>query len=284
MTILPFERASVPDASLSASRYGMRCATACFITRALLTTCGRNILPAPKRSPTTFMPSISGPSITSIGRPPRSEISARSSSVSDSACSSMPFTSACVIRSATGSDRQEPLGGVLAPVEYDVLDPLTELGVDLVVDDEGAGVDDAHVHPRLDGVVQEHGVDGLADRVVAAEREGHVRDAAGDQRAREVLLDPAGGLDVVDAVVGVLLYAGRHREDVGVEDDVLGGEPHLVHEDVVGPLADRLATLEVVGLAVLVERHHDHRGAVLAAQPGLLAALVLALLHRDGVD
>lgn len=30
-------------------------------------TCGRNIFPAPKRSPTTFMPSISGPSITWIG-------------------------------------------------------------------------------------------------------------------------------------------------------------------------------------------------------------------------
>ena len=38
------------------------------MARALLTTCGRNILPAPNRSPTTFMPSISGPSITSSGR------------------------------------------------------------------------------------------------------------------------------------------------------------------------------------------------------------------------
>ena len=36
-------------------------------TRADFTTCGRNILPAPKRSPTTFMPSMSGPSITWIG-------------------------------------------------------------------------------------------------------------------------------------------------------------------------------------------------------------------------
>ena len=39
-----------------------------FIARALLTTCGRNIRPEPKRSPTTRMPSISGPSITSSGR------------------------------------------------------------------------------------------------------------------------------------------------------------------------------------------------------------------------
>ena len=52
----------------SASMNGSRCATACFITRADLTTCGRNILPAPNRSPTTFMPSINGPSITASGR------------------------------------------------------------------------------------------------------------------------------------------------------------------------------------------------------------------------
>ncbi len=77
MTILPFAFASPPAATcaaFSSSMNGIRCATACFITRALFTTCGRNILPAPNRSPTTFMPSISGPSMTSIGRPPRAAI------------------------------------------------------------------------------------------------------------------------------------------------------------------------------------------------------------------
>ena len=58
--------------------YGIRWATAFFITRALFTTCGRNIFPAPNRSPTTFMPAMSGPSITSIGR----STSRRASSVS----------------------------------------------------------------------------------------------------------------------------------------------------------------------------------------------------------
>ncbi len=67
MTTLPFARVSA-FRSFSASMNGMRWATARFITRALLTTCGRNILPLPKRSPTTFIPSMSGPSMTSIGR------------------------------------------------------------------------------------------------------------------------------------------------------------------------------------------------------------------------
>ena len=46
----------------------MRSATAFFMTRALFTTWGRNIRPDPNRSPTMFMPAMSGPSMTSSGR------------------------------------------------------------------------------------------------------------------------------------------------------------------------------------------------------------------------
>jgi hypothetical protein len=61
-------------------------------------------------------------------------------------------------------------------------------GLQVVVHAHHAGVDDAHVHPGLDGVVQEHGVDGLAHRVVAAEAEAHVADAAADLGAGQVAL------------------------------------------------------------------------------------------------
>ncbi len=63
----------------------------------------------------------------------------------------------------------EPLGRVRAPVENDVLDALAQLGRNLVVHAELAGVDDAHRHPGADRVVEEHRVDRLAHRVVAAE-------------------------------------------------------------------------------------------------------------------
>ena len=165
-------------------------------------------------------------------------------------------------------DGEEPVGRVGAPVEHDVLDGVAQLGVDGVVGLQGAGVDDAHVHAGLDGVEEEDRVDRLAHRVVAAEAEGDVRDAAGHQGVGQGLLDPAGRLDVVGAVGRVLLDARRHREDVRVEDDVLGREADLVDEDPVGPLADDLAALEGVGLALLVERHDDDGGAVLARRGG----------------
>ena len=191
------------------------------------------------------MPTISGPSITSIG----CAAARRASSVSASIQSVIPSTSACDRRSPTGASRQrrsgaadtewpatpaadceEPFGGVGAPVEDEVLHPLPQVRRQVVVERQLAGVDDAHVDAGPDGVEQEHGVDGLADRVVPAEGERHVADPAAHRGVRQLRLDPPGGLDVREPVVGVLLDPGADGEDVRVEDDVLGREPCLVDE------------------------------------------------------
>ena len=119
----------------------------------------------------------------------------------------------------------QPLGGVGPAVQQHVLDPLQQVLRDLLVDRELAGVDDAHVEAGLDGVVEEGRVHRLAHRVVAAEGERDVADAAAHLGEREGLLDPARGLDEVHGVVGVLLDAGPHGQHVRVEDDVLGGKP-----------------------------------------------------------
>ena len=91
-------------------------------------------------------------------------------------------------------------------------------------------------------------------------------------------------LDEGDAVAVVLLDAGRDREDVGIEDDVLGREAGLLDEQLVGAGADLDLALQRVGLALFVEGHHDHGGAIGAHQPGGLEEGLLALLHRDRID
>ena len=70
---------------------------------------------------------------------------------------------------------EQPLGRVFAAVEDHVLAGLAQFGIERVVDRQLAGIDDAHVHARLDGVVEEHRVHRLAHRLVAAEREAEVR-------------------------------------------------------------------------------------------------------------
>ena len=229
--------------------------------------------------------------------------SCRASSVSSSMKSTIPWTSACESRSPTGASRQErstlalrplpldrpgegdhALGRVRAAVEDDVLDVLEEIRRDVLVDGELAGVDDAHVEAGLDRVVEEDRVDRLADDLVAAEREGEVRDAAGDLGARAALLDPRNGVDERLGEVGVLLHARGDGEDVRVEDDVLGLEADLVDEQAVGALADLHLAVGRVGLALLVEGHDDRAGAVAAHRARLGQEVLLALLEADRVD
>src|SRR6476469_4768582 len=169
--ILPRAETS-PAFAFSASMNGSSHATAFFITRALLTTCGRNILPAPKRLPTTFIPFISGPSMIerALG------YFVRASSRSGSRWSMIPFTSACERRSSTGPLRHASFSFAVrtsacplidsancvrrsvAAVEQHVLDELEEVFRDLLVDRQLAGVDDAHRQPGVDGVVEKRGV------------------------------------------------------------------------------------------------------------------------------
>ena len=85
ITILPLLEPFYLVALINGSKY----ATDCFITRADFTTCGRNILPSPNKSPTTSMPAINGPSITSSGLGNVWQVV-------------IPFTRACFKSSPTG--------------------------------------------------------------------------------------------------------------------------------------------------------------------------------------
>ena len=79
----------------------------------------------------------------------------------------------------------QPLGRVGPPVEQHVLDVLEQVLRDLLVDGELLGVDDPHVEAGADRVVEEGRVHRLAHRVLAAERERDVRDAAAHLGERE---------------------------------------------------------------------------------------------------
>ena len=106
----------------------------------------------------------------------------------------------------------------------------------------------------------------------------------GHQRPGQARLDAARRLDVGDGVARVLLDAGPDGEDVRVEDDVLRLEPDDVDQEPEGPGRDRDLAVRGIGLALLVEGHHDDRCAVAPAQPGVLEERRLAFLERDRVD
>ncbi len=177
----------------------------------------------------------------------------------------MPWTRAWLSRSSTGAARQaefrlgrppawcacsdsaegdQPLGGVRPAVEEHVFDALAQLRGDLFVDVQLPGVDDPHVQPGADRVIEERRVHRPAHRVVAAEGERDVAHAAGDLHAGEELLDLPRGLDEVHRVAVVLLDARADGEDVRIEDDVLRRHADLLGEQVIGPAGDAHLVLD----------------------------------------
>src|SRR6185503_8311973 len=152
-------------------------------------------------------------------------------------------------------DLQQPLRGVGPAIQDHVLDALAQLRVDVFVDRQLPGVDDAHRQAGLDGVIQEYRVHRLAHRVVAAERERDVADAAADVRVRTTALDRGRRLDEIVRVVVVLLDAGGDREDIRIEDDVFRRKARLLGQQLVGALADRDLARDRVGLPLFVEGH-----------------------------
>ena len=181
-------------------------------------------------------------------------------------------------------EANQPLGRIVAAVEDDVLDVREQVRRDVLVDGELTGVDDSHVHAGARRPVEERGVHRLAHHVVPPEGERQVAHAAAHLRAGAGLLDGARRLDVVEGVAVVLGEPGGHREDVGIEDDVVRGDPRPLRQQRVGAPADLHLAGRGVGLAALVERHHDHRGAVAADAARLVEEVGLALLEADGVD
>src|SRR5690606_26313162 len=177
----------------------------------------------------------------------------------------------------------EPLRSIVAAIQEHVLHALEQLIRTLVVHLDLTRVYDAHVHPGADGVVQKRRVHGLPHGIVPAKGEAQIAHTAAHLRQRQVLLDPAGGLDEIDRIRVVLRDAGRHGEDVRVEDDILRRKADVIHQNPIGALANRLSPLKRVGLPLFVECHHDDGRAEPPHDAGLITEDGLALLKTDGV-
>jgi hypothetical protein len=103
-------------------------------------------------------------------------------------------------------------------------------------------------------------------------------------RVRQFLADDLRRFDEGNAVARVFLDAGRDRENVRIEDDVFRRKTDFIDENFVSARADLNLALDRVGLALLVERHHDDRRAIAAHEPRVMPEGVLAFLHRNRID
>ena len=157
----------------------------------------------------------------------------------------------------------QALTGIRPAVQDHVFHALTQVGFEFVVHAHHARIDNAHVHARLNGVVQKYGVNGFTHRVVAAKAKRHIGHTARYFGTWQILFDPTRGFNEIDGVVVVLFNAGSNGKNVGIENDVFGRKVHLVHQHAVGAFANFNFALVGIGLAFFIKRH-DHRGSAIA--------------------
>ena len=178
---------------------------------------------------------------------------------------------------------QHNIGGIGSAVEHQILNFVAELEGYGVVIDHAAGVHNAHVHALGHSVVEEDGVNALADVGVATEREAEVADAAAYLGIGQVGLDPLHGADEVHGIVVMLGHTSGNGQNVGVEYDVGGLETDLFCQQTVGSGAYFDASVECCGLPLFVEGHDHHSGTVSLYNRGFAQKLLLALLEAYGV-
>ncbi len=134
--------------------------------------------------------------------------------------------------------RQQTLGRIGAAIEDDVFAGFAQFRIDVRIDRELAGIDDAHVHAGGDCMIEKDRMHGLAHKLIAAEGEGEIGDAARDMDEREALTNLLRGLDEIDAVIVVLFDAGRDGKDVRVENNVFRPEADFLGQNLIGPRAN----------------------------------------------
>ena len=109
-------------------------------------------------------------------------------------------------------------------------------------------------------MIEEHGMHGLADIVVATEREGQVADPTADMSTRQVLLDPSRCTDEIDSIVIVFFDTRCYRKNIRIENNIIRIETHLRSQNAIGALANFNFALIRICLPLLVESH-DHNGS-----------------------
>ena len=81
----------------------------------------------------------------------------------------------------------------------------------------------------------------------------------------------------------MLVETCRDCQNIWIENDIVCGKPRALRQQFVGARADFAFTLEGVGLAFLIERHHDGSCAVSPDQLCMVQKFFFAVFQADGV-
>ena len=178
---------------------------------------------------------------------------------------------------------KQSLSCIFSTVKQYIFYPLQKFFINIGVHLEHGRIDNSHVHSMLDRMVEERSVHGLTYRIVSSEGKRHVTDPTTYFRTRKVLLDPACCIKKVNCIFPVFLHAGCYRENIGIKNDVLVIELHLIHQNPVAPLTDLDASLVGIGLSILIKRHDHYCSTKFLDSFGLVDKFFFPIFQRNRI-
>ena len=96
------------------------------------------------------------------------------------------------------------------------------------------------------------------------------------------ILDPR-CVDEVDCVIAVFFKTSGDSQNVWIENDVAARKPGALGQQFVSARADLDLTLERIGLAAFVKRHHDDGSPISPDQSRLPKKFFLAVFQTDRI-
>ncbi len=145
-------------------------------------------------------------------------------------------------------------------VENQVFGQFALFGGDFGVGFDVGGVDNRHIQPGADAVVEHDRVQGRTG--VGGQAKGQVRDAQRGENARQGFLNQPDAFDGFDGRVGKFWVAGGESEGQVVEDERGGGQAMFVHGDIIDALGHFQFALAGFCHAAFVNGQDDDRGVV----------------------
>jgi len=174
-------------------------------------------------------------------------------------------------------------GSLRVFIQKHILDKLQQILGNLFVNGDHAGVDNTHIHPGGDRVIQKHRMHGLADAIVAAKRKRHIAHPAAHQSVRKFFLQYPGRLNKIPGVIIVLLDPGGHGKNVGIKNNV-ALRKSFRGQNFVRPAQYFDFAVQRICLALFVKSHHHDSRTVSPDQPGLLSEFRFAFFQGNGID
>ena len=101
---------------------------------------------------------------------------------------------------------------------------------------------------------------------------------------RKIFAYPTGGFDKINGVIVVLFNTSSDRKNVGIENNIFGGETHYLGQHAIGALTDFNFALIRIGLTFFIKGHYYHRCAIAATEFGLTLKLFLAFFERNRIN